>query len=139
MFYFCQAVLYANLSRVPTLLPSQRSEDQTKQAYKMLSDCFRFVLNTFSANFLSLLLTSILYLLWFLTDMEWILHVVEPKHLWSTLGRIFVIKVVSCMYVFFSFEDLFYMAVVIEAIISNMNLLECKSHICLVFCQRPCY
>ena len=53
MFYFCQAVLYANLSRVPTLLPSQRSEDQTKQAYKMLSDCFRFVLNTFSANFLS--------------------------------------------------------------------------------------
>lgn len=34
-------VLYANLSRIPTLLPSQRSDEQTKQAYKMLSDCFR--------------------------------------------------------------------------------------------------
>ncbi|WOL03314.1 ATP-dependent DNA helicase Q-like SIM [Canna indica] len=33
--------LYANLSRIPTLLPSQRSDEQTKQAYKMLSDCFR--------------------------------------------------------------------------------------------------
>ncbi|KAG1326280.1 ATP-dependent DNA helicase [Cocos nucifera] len=33
--------LYANLSRIPSLLPSQRSEEQTKQAYKMLSDCFR--------------------------------------------------------------------------------------------------
>ncbi|RVW31612.1 ATP-dependent DNA helicase Q-like SIM [Vitis vinifera] len=39
-------ILYANLSRVPTLLPSQRSEDQTKQAYKMLSDCFRYGMNT---------------------------------------------------------------------------------------------
>ncbi|KAI3969223.1 hypothetical protein MKX01_004443 [Papaver californicum] len=35
-------ILYANLSRTPTLLPSKRSEEQTKQAYKMLSDCFRF-------------------------------------------------------------------------------------------------
>ncbi|XP_059313161.1 ATP-dependent DNA helicase Q-like SIM [Lycium ferocissimum] len=39
-------VLYANLSRTPTLLPSQRSEEQTKQAYKMLSDCFRYGMNT---------------------------------------------------------------------------------------------
>nr|GMD07873.1 ATP-dependent DNA helicase Q-like SIM isoform X1 [Ipomoea batatas] len=35
-------VLYANLSRIPTLLPSKRSEEQTRQAYKMLSDCFRY-------------------------------------------------------------------------------------------------
>ncbi|CAH9075950.1 unnamed protein product [Cuscuta epithymum] len=35
-------VLYANLSRIPTLLPSQRSEEQTRQAYKMLSDCYRY-------------------------------------------------------------------------------------------------
>ncbi|KAL0422047.1 UNVERIFIED_CONTAM: ATP-dependent DNA helicase Q-like SIM [Sesamum latifolium] len=39
-------VLYANLSRIPTLLPSQRSEEQTKRAYKMLSDCFRYGMNT---------------------------------------------------------------------------------------------
>ncbi|KAK4491100.1 hypothetical protein RD792_001822 [Penstemon davidsonii] len=39
-------VLYANLSRVPTLLPSQRSEEQTKQAYKMLSDCYRYGMKT---------------------------------------------------------------------------------------------
>ncbi|GLT28931.1 hypothetical protein SLA2020_038330 [Shorea laevis] len=39
-------ILYANLSRVPTLLPSRRSEEQTKQAYKMLSDCFRYGMNT---------------------------------------------------------------------------------------------
>ncbi|KAI3445356.1 hypothetical protein Pfo_002021 [Paulownia fortunei] len=39
-------VLYANLSRIPTLLPSQRSEEQTKQAYKMLSDCFRYGMKT---------------------------------------------------------------------------------------------
>ncbi|KAL6494468.1 hypothetical protein OROGR_031268 [Orobanche gracilis] len=39
-------VLYANLSRLPTLLPSQRSEEQTKQAYKMLSDCFRYGMKT---------------------------------------------------------------------------------------------
>ncbi|KAM3704815.1 hypothetical protein ACJW31_03G034300 [Castanea mollissima] len=38
--------LYANLTRVPSLLPSKRSEDQTKQAYKMLSDCFRYGMNT---------------------------------------------------------------------------------------------
>ncbi|KAK1280034.1 ATP-dependent DNA helicase Q-like SIM [Acorus gramineus] len=34
-------ILYANLSRIPTLLPSQRSAEQTNQAYRMLSDCFR--------------------------------------------------------------------------------------------------
>ncbi|XP_057975464.1 ATP-dependent DNA helicase Q-like SIM isoform X2 [Malania oleifera] len=39
-------ILYANLSRIPTLLPSQRSQEQTKQAYKMLSDCFRYGMNT---------------------------------------------------------------------------------------------
>ncbi|KAL8527980.1 hypothetical protein ACS0TY_005697 [Phlomoides rotata] len=39
-------VLYANLSRLPTLLPSQRSKEQTKQAYKMLSDCFRYGMKT---------------------------------------------------------------------------------------------
>ncbi|XP_058222361.1 ATP-dependent DNA helicase Q-like SIM isoform X1 [Rhododendron vialii] len=39
-------ILYANLSRIPSLLPSRRSEDQTKQAYKMLSDCFRYGMNT---------------------------------------------------------------------------------------------
>ncbi|KAK7820090.1 atp-dependent dna helicase q-like sim [Quercus suber] len=38
--------LYANLTHVPSLLPSKRSEDQTKQAYKMLSDCFRYGMNT---------------------------------------------------------------------------------------------
>ncbi|XP_031269530.1 ATP-dependent DNA helicase Q-like SIM isoform X4 [Pistacia vera] len=42
----CQAALYANLLRAPTLLPSRRSEDQTKQAYKMLSDFFRYGMNT---------------------------------------------------------------------------------------------
>lgn len=46
-FDFVNAVLYANLSRIPSLLPSRRSEDQTKQAYKMLSDCFRLLSNTF--------------------------------------------------------------------------------------------
>ncbi|XP_010259656.1 PREDICTED: ATP-dependent DNA helicase Q-like SIM isoform X2 [Nelumbo nucifera] len=39
-------ILYANLARIPTLLPSQRSEEQTKQAYKMLSDCFRYGMAT---------------------------------------------------------------------------------------------
>ncbi|KAJ4967890.1 hypothetical protein NE237_014591 [Protea cynaroides] len=39
-------VLYANLSKIPTLLPSQRSAEQTKQAYKMLSDCYRYGMNT---------------------------------------------------------------------------------------------
>ncbi|KAF2316860.1 hypothetical protein GH714_042201 [Hevea brasiliensis] len=41
-----ECILYANLSRIPSLLPSKRSEDQTKQAYKMLSDCFRYGMNT---------------------------------------------------------------------------------------------
>ncbi|PRQ42244.1 putative DNA helicase [Rosa chinensis] len=35
-------ILFANLTRPPSLLPSRRSEEQTKQAYKMLSDCFRY-------------------------------------------------------------------------------------------------
>ncbi|KAG2694776.1 hypothetical protein I3760_08G160900 [Carya illinoinensis] len=39
--------LYANLTRVPSLLPSKRSEEQTKHAYKMLSDCFRYGMNTY--------------------------------------------------------------------------------------------
>lgn len=39
-------VLYANLSKIPTLLPSQRSEEQTKQSYRMLSDCFRYGMYT---------------------------------------------------------------------------------------------
>nr|XP_043630656.1 ATP-dependent DNA helicase Q-like SIM [Erigeron canadensis]XP_043630657.1 ATP-dependent DNA helicase Q-like SIM [Erigeron canadensis]XP_043630658.1 ATP-dependent DNA helicase Q-like SIM [Erigeron canadensis] len=39
-------VLYANLSRMPSLLPSRRSEEQTRQAYKMLSDCFRYAIRT---------------------------------------------------------------------------------------------
>ncbi|KAD4179696.1 hypothetical protein E3N88_28287 [Mikania micrantha] len=39
-------VLYANLSRMPSLLPSRRSEEQSTQAYKMLSDCFRYAMRT---------------------------------------------------------------------------------------------
>ncbi|XVF57499.1 hypothetical protein PTKIN_Ptkin06aG0210200 [Pterospermum kingtungense] len=39
-------ILYANLSRVPTLLPCKRSEDQAKRAYKILSDIFRYGMNT---------------------------------------------------------------------------------------------
>ncbi|KAH6819075.1 RECQ helicase SIM [Perilla frutescens var. frutescens] len=39
-------ILYANLSRMPTLLPSQRSKEQTKQAYQMLSDGFRYGMKT---------------------------------------------------------------------------------------------
>lgn len=55
---FFRAVLYANLSRIPTLLPSQRSEEQTKRAYKMLSDCFRsmssfYVFSTFLSRMLA--------------------------------------------------------------------------------------
>ncbi|XWS42390.1 hypothetical protein CRYUN_Cryun16bG0010400 [Craigia yunnanensis] len=38
-------ILYANLSRVPTLFPSKRSEDQAKRAYTMLSDFFRYGMN----------------------------------------------------------------------------------------------
>lgn len=41
-----ECVLYANLSRTPSLLPSKRSEAQTKHAFKMLSDCFRYGMNT---------------------------------------------------------------------------------------------
>lgn len=39
-------ILIANLQRVPSLLPSKRSEEQTRQAYKMLSDCFRYGMNS---------------------------------------------------------------------------------------------
>ncbi|XP_031737416.1 ATP-dependent DNA helicase Q-like SIM isoform X2 [Cucumis sativus] len=39
-------ILYANLTRIPSLLPSRRSEEQTNQAYRMLSDCFRYGMNT---------------------------------------------------------------------------------------------
>ncbi|RWR76539.1 ATP-dependent DNA helicase Q-like protein SIM isoform X2 [Cinnamomum micranthum f. kanehirae] len=42
--------LYADLSRIPSLLPSQRSEEQTKNAYKMLSDCFRYGMATASCR-----------------------------------------------------------------------------------------
>ncbi|KAK2632730.1 hypothetical protein EUGRSUZ_L01167 [Eucalyptus grandis] len=39
-------ILFANLARTPTLLPSKRSEDQLKVEYKMLSDCHRYGMNT---------------------------------------------------------------------------------------------
>ncbi|CAI0551213.1 unnamed protein product [Linum tenue] len=45
-----ECTLYADLSRLPSLLPNKRSEDQTKQAYKMLSDCFRYGMNTSSCR-----------------------------------------------------------------------------------------
>ncbi|PON81702.1 DNA helicase, ATP-dependent [Trema orientale] len=38
-------ILIANLKRVPSLLPSKRTAEQTMQAYKMLSDCFRYGMN----------------------------------------------------------------------------------------------
>ncbi|XP_031485472.1 ATP-dependent DNA helicase Q-like SIM isoform X2 [Nymphaea colorata] len=34
--------LYADLSRIPTLLPSKRDVEQTKHSTKMLSDCYRY-------------------------------------------------------------------------------------------------
>ncbi|RDX86127.1 ATP-dependent DNA helicase Q-like SIM, partial [Mucuna pruriens] len=39
-------ILYANLASKPSLLPSRKSRDQIKQAYIMLSDCFRYGMNT---------------------------------------------------------------------------------------------
>ncbi|KAK7277949.1 hypothetical protein RJT34_22970 [Clitoria ternatea] len=39
-------ILYANLASRPFLLPSRKSEDQIKQAYIMLADCFRYGMNT---------------------------------------------------------------------------------------------
>lgn len=39
-------ILFANLARTPTLLPSKRSENQLKLAYTMLSDCHRYGMNT---------------------------------------------------------------------------------------------
>lgn len=53
-----------NLSRVPTLLPSKRSEDQAKRAYKMLSDFFRFTWKTcscFAPLFLDVLSHNFLF------------------------------------------------------------------------------
>ncbi|KVH87873.1 DNA/RNA helicase, DEAD/DEAH box type, N-terminal [Cynara cardunculus var. scolymus] len=41
-----EVVLYANLSRMPSLLPNKRNEEQTRHAYKMLSDCFRYAIRT---------------------------------------------------------------------------------------------
>ncbi|CAN0914182.1 ATP-dependent DNA helicase Q-like SIM [Linum grandiflorum] len=41
-----ECTLYANLSRPPSLFPNKRSEEQTKQAYRMLSDAFRYGMNT---------------------------------------------------------------------------------------------
>lgn len=43
-------ILYANLLGTPSLLPSERSEEQTRQAYKMLSDCFRYGMNCSSCR-----------------------------------------------------------------------------------------
>ncbi|XP_039113944.1 ATP-dependent DNA helicase Q-like SIM isoform X2 [Dioscorea cayenensis subsp. rotundata] len=37
--------LYVDLSTIPALLPSQRSEERTKEAYRMLSECFRYGMN----------------------------------------------------------------------------------------------
>ncbi|CAN1355883.1 ATP-dependent DNA helicase Q-like SIM [Linum perenne] len=45
-----ECTLYANLSRPPSLLPNKRTEEQTKQAYKMLSDAFRYGMNTSSCR-----------------------------------------------------------------------------------------
>ncbi|KMZ62437.1 hypothetical protein ZOSMA_463G00060 [Zostera marina] len=39
-------VLYGNLSRIPSLLPNKRSKEQARKAYKMLTDCFRYGMNT---------------------------------------------------------------------------------------------
>ena len=39
-------ILYANLSRIPSLLPNKRTEEQKRHAYKMLTDCFRYGMNT---------------------------------------------------------------------------------------------
>ncbi|KAK7344246.1 hypothetical protein VNO77_13637 [Canavalia gladiata] len=39
-------ILYANLASKPSLLPSRKSADQLKIAYIMLSDCFRYGMNT---------------------------------------------------------------------------------------------
>ncbi|KAI4367848.1 hypothetical protein MLD38_016472 [Melastoma candidum] len=39
-------ILYANLSLLPTLLPSRRSEEQKNWAHEMLSDCHRYGMNT---------------------------------------------------------------------------------------------
>lgn len=44
--YFSLTALITNLTRVPSLLPGKRSEEQIKQACKMLSDCFRFIANS---------------------------------------------------------------------------------------------
>ncbi|KAJ4797075.1 RECQ helicase SIM [Rhynchospora pubera] len=38
--------LFVNLLRAPTLLPSKRNDEQTRQAYRMLSDCYRYGMST---------------------------------------------------------------------------------------------
>ncbi|XP_068659463.1 LOW QUALITY PROTEIN: ATP-dependent DNA helicase Q-like SIM [Aristolochia californica] len=38
--------LYADLSKIPSLLPSQRSKEQTRHAYKLLRDCLRYGMAT---------------------------------------------------------------------------------------------
>ena len=59
--------LYANLTRVPSLLPSKRSADQTKQAYRMLSDIFRLMSNRFLRAMFVLFLSWTFYykLFWY--------------------------------------------------------------------------
>jgi len=53
-----QPVLYANLASKPSLLPSRKSEAQKKQAYIMLSDCFRFALKNTPVSFSFLLFST---------------------------------------------------------------------------------
>lgn len=133
-------VLIANLQRVPSLLPSKRSEEQTRQAYKMLSDCFRFyssfsicaslflsrlyILSHLFFFFRKLPLRMYLYgrLFAFLADMGWILLAVGLKSLWSTLERNSPTRSVSCMCGFlsqFQFFDI------------RVSFLDSKTLLCL--------
>lgn len=41
-----ECILYANHSSIPSLLPSKRSKEQAKQANAMLTDCFKYGMNT---------------------------------------------------------------------------------------------
>ncbi|KAK4748824.1 hypothetical protein SAY87_015410 [Trapa incisa] len=45
-----ECILYANLLKAPSLLPNKRSEDQLKQASKMLAECYRYGMNTSSCR-----------------------------------------------------------------------------------------
>ncbi|GLJ43466.1 hypothetical protein SUGI_0903700 [Cryptomeria japonica] len=38
--------LYADMTRLPSLLPSRRDAEQTQNALSMLSDCFRYEVST---------------------------------------------------------------------------------------------